>query len=283
MQLFLQEKRKDNTCNGSCAGIQYFRCAPGHGVFTTVDKIIPKSYSSISDTSETYNNIDLDRNAFSIMTSDGKPKYEEIVTKYGEYPRKLISPSKPSSTMRNSLSLQNMLEVESKSVNTNNDFDQNTVIQPDKTYLVPEQRKIKTKSEMDLIDVIGGSWAGTTDSKQLENFSNLKKHLDKNDNIKNSKHSPVENGFKEKYTYFENGIKDASFENHIKEKYHPVDNTNTNTLSRRNKSLNPLAHLLEGNSTLKKNTAKFYTDGYLENNKEESRILNRKQDNTKSK
>lgn len=210
------------------------------------------------------------------MTSDGKPKNEEIVTKYGEYPKKLITSSKPTSSMRNSLSLQNMLEVENKSVNTNNDFDQNTVIQPDKIYLVPEQRKIKTKSEMDLIDVIGGSWSGTIDSKQLDTFSNSKKHLDKNDNIKVNKHSPIENGFKEKYTYFENGIKDnsSSFDNNTKE--------NTSTLSRRNKSLNPLAHLLEGNSTLKRNTAKFYTDDYLEN-KEESRIASRKHDNTKSK
>lgn len=172
-----------------------------------------------------------------------RPHHEEIVTKYGEYPKK---PSMPVKNSRNSRSLQNILDVDSMTVNTNNDFDQNTVIQPDRTYLMPDmERKSRNKSEIDLIDVIG-SWSGTTDSTQLQQFSNLKKGLDKNDNIK------------EKYVHVEN-----------------------NTLNRRNKSINPLSHLLEGNNSLRR--SKFYTNDLTENHKEQTRTLTKKQENGKSK
>lgn len=77
-----------------------------------------------------------------------------------------------------------MIGVEAGTINPNNDFDQNTVIQPEKTHLMPEQRKVKNKSEMDLIDVIGGSWSGNADILNLDSFSNIKKNLETNENIK---------------------------------------------------------------------------------------------------
>lgn len=239
-------------------------CLPGYGLFTTIEKIIPSNYNYSDDSDpppKPVSNLDLSiENMFSLMNlHDGKPKNEEIITKYGEYPKKLTTPMKSSTYIRPSLSLQNMLQVDSLSVNTNNDFDQNTVIQPDKTYLMPDQKKIrnssainitvKNKSDVELAEIIGGSWAGTTDTKELEKFGRLKKNLDKNDNIK------------EKYSHLENG--------------------NNNTLGKRNKSVNPLSHFLESNNTLKKHTAKFYTD--TENNKDETMMPSRKQENSKSK
>nr|XP_023013021.1 ubiquitin carboxyl-terminal hydrolase CYLD isoform X2 [Leptinotarsa decemlineata] len=239
--LELHDKRKNNFCNGSCAGIQYFECPRGYGVFTTIEKIVPKNNNRISsgvvDPTVSSQKTDLDlcleKNLYSMVngSSNSKPKYEEIITKYGEYPKHFTMPSKSCSYMRNSLSLQNMLDMENTTVNTNNDFDQNTVIQPDRTYLVSDHKKVRNKSEMDLIDVIGGTWSGSTDKAGLESFSNFKKNLDKNDNVK------------EKHTFFDNG-----------------------TISRRNKSMNPISHLLDGNSIPKKSTAKFYTHDLPESN-----------------
>lgn len=241
-------------------------CLPGYGVFTTIEKIIP-SYNNFNDTEilpppKIVSNLELslENNMLSLMNStDGKPKNEDIITKYGEYPKKLTTPSKPQSCIRTSLSLQNMLDVENMSVNTNNDFDQNTVIQPDKAYLMNDQKKIRTKSEIDwkmknksevdLVDIIGGSWSGATDPKELEKFGSLKKNLDKNDNIK------------EKISYMENG--------------------NTNTLTKRNRSMNPLLHFLDSSNSVKRNTSKFYTD-CVENDKDDVIMPNRKQDNVKS-
>lgn len=125
-------------------------CLPGYGVFTTIEKIIPNYYNPLKDIDlnppppKHISNLDLsiESTMFSLINlNDGRPRNEEIITKYGEYPKKLITPSKPTNYIRASLSLQNMLDVENISVNTNNDFDQNSVIQPDNTYLMPEQKK----------------------------------------------------------------------------------------------------------------------------------------------
>lgn len=225
-------------------------CAPGHGVFTSMEKVRPLNYPGTSNDSlpsKPVSDLDicLEKNINSMMnnSNDMKPHHEEIVTKYGEYPKK---PSMPIKNSGNYRSLQNILDVESMTVNTNNDFDQNTVIQPDSAYLMPDmERKSKNKSEIDLIEVIG-SWSGTTDSAQLQQFSNLKKGLDKNDNIK------------EKYIHVEN-----------------------NTLNRRNKSINPISHLLEGSNSLKR--SKFYTNDLTENYKEQTKTLTKKQENGRSK
>ncbi|KAJ8947473.1 hypothetical protein NQ318_009776 [Aromia moschata] len=255
----LHEKKKNNNCSGSCANIKYFSCAPGHGIFTTIEKILPSNYPGTSNhfsppTSASDLDLCLEKNLSSIANGiDIRPHHEEIVTKYGEsrhaVPQKLSTEYKrqsmPIKNARNSRSLQNILDVDKITVNTNNDFDQNTVIQPDKTYLVADsQKKGKNKSEIDLIEIIGGTWSGSTDSKQLESFSNFKKTLDKNDNIK--------------------------------EKYVPTEN---NTFGRRNKSMNPLSHLTS-NNTLKR-TAKFYTNDIMEYNREEPKMSSRKLENAK--
>ncbi|XP_057672894.1 ubiquitin carboxyl-terminal hydrolase CYLD isoform X1 [Diorhabda carinulata] len=258
----LHERRKDNICSGSCAGIQYFKTEPGYAVFTTIEKIIPKNMSSTAITNGTSLNSkqsDIDflfeKNLCMLNGyNDDRPKYEEIVTKYGEYPTKKFSTNRSTNTnyLRSSVSLQNMLDINNGTINPNNDFDQNTVLQPDKTALM---KKPKNNTEMDLIDVIGGKWAGSTDKKQLDDFTGSMRKLDKNDNIK--------------------------------DKYYHLENP-TNTLSRRNKSVNPFHHILDGNSTLKKSTAKFYTNNISDSKEEhktsavKTKKINEKNENPKS-
>lgn len=158
--------------------------------------------------------------------SPERPHHEEIVTRYMDYPKTRTEEPNRSSYFRTSLSLQNILDpTEDYSVNTNNDFDQNSVIAPDKTYLIRDTGKLavgnnKTKSEVDLIDAIGGTWAGSTDQKQLESFSNLRKSLDRNENV---------NNYRSSYT---NGVSKNS----------------------RNKSLDIISHLVEGSKTLPRKT-----------------------------
>lgn len=86
---------------------------------------------------------------------------------------------------KTSVSLQNISD--SFSVNTNNDFDQNTVLQPDNLQLLnkqlkPIEKKIN-KNEVDLIEAIGGIWAGTTDQDKLPSYANLKKALNNEKSI----------------------------------------------------------------------------------------------------
>lgn len=160
-------------------------------------------------------------NRISVRQSDEgreKPHHEEIVTRYMDYPKtNKGEESNKSSYFRTSVSLQNILDPsEDYSVNTTNDFDQNSLIQPEKTYLIRDTATTKTKSEVDLIDAIGGTWAGSTDQKQLESFANIRKHLDKNDNV---------NQYRSSYS---NGVNKNS----------------------RNKSLDIISHLVEGSKTL---------------------------------
>ncbi|XP_050295821.1 ubiquitin carboxyl-terminal hydrolase CYLD isoform X2 [Anthonomus grandis grandis] len=250
MQLILQEKRPGSKCDGSCGNIQYFQCLPGRGLFTTIEKIIPASVGNEKEKSpprEPLSDLDIYIHQ-KIMPNmfngslDDKPPREEIVTKYGEYSKKISAPAKSTSlthNMRNSLSLQNILDVDTMSINTNNDFDQNTIIQPDRSHLMNAE-KIKNKSEMDLHDLIGGiPWTNAEPANQ-ESYTNLRKNLDKNDNIK-EKYSPLLN---RNSTLSSNG---------------------TLLRSPRNKSANPISHLMEGTGTTKK--SKFYNlDAPVENN-----------------
>jgi hypothetical protein len=186
----LHEKKKDNKCDGSCAGIQYFSCLPGYGVFTTIDRIfIPNSPLITNKDSSRNSDLDrfLEKNVSGLSMNDSKPKYEEIVTKFGEYSQKAGLPPKNSTYLRNSLSLQNILDTECLTANSNNDFDQNSIIQPDRSQLINE-KKAKMKSEMDLSDIIGASWHGATDAKELEKFSNLNRTLGKNENHERNGH-----------------------------------------------------------------------------------------------
>lgn len=206
---------------------------PGYGIFTTIEQIIPPT--DIYQKTQQCTDIDdcIERNVARLSIrpppaddSPEKPHHEEIVTRYMDYPKTRTAEEPNRSLLfRTSLSLQNILDPsEDYSVNTNNDFDQNSVLQPEKTYLLRDADKHaavgnnKTKSEVDLIDAIGGTWAGSTDQKQLESFANLRKNLDKNENV---------NNYRSSYT---NGVSKNS----------------------RNKSLDIISHLVEGSKTLPK-------------------------------
>ncbi|XP_066255282.1 ubiquitin carboxyl-terminal hydrolase CYLD [Euwallacea similis] len=238
--LELHENKRINKCSGSYSGIQYFQCLPGRGLFTTIERIVPAHIidspepqkPALSDLEifmkKNISNLTINSNGF-----DDRPPREEIVTKYGEYSKKLSTPARSvplNHNMRNSVSLQNILEVDDGSVNTNNDFDQNTIIQPDCSQLMNVE-KLKNKSEMDLHDFIG-----MNRNSQSEAVT-LRKNLDKNDNVK--------------------------------EKYSPLLNRNSTissngTLSRRNKSANPISHLIDGAGLSRK--SKFYMENnYVEN------------------
>ncbi|ENN80893.1 hypothetical protein YQE_02682, partial [Dendroctonus ponderosae] len=243
--LELNEKKPGNKCGGHNAGYQYFQCLPGKGLFTTIEKIIPTYKTSEKEglppkPSQVPELDNLMRQNLSNLTNGAleKPAREEIVTKYGEYSKKLSTPAKNTQlnhNLKSSLSLQNILEVEGGTVNTNNDFDQNTIIQPDRSQLMNVE-KLKNKSDMDLYDLIGNSWTNGELVKP-DTYSSLRKKLDKNDNIKE--------------TY-----------NSLSNSNSTLSSNGTLTKSSRNKSMNPLTHLLDNGGTLKK--SKFYTDG-LEN------------------
>lgn len=195
---------------------------PGYGIFTTIEQIVPPAdiHKKIQSSTDIDECIERNVSRINIRSSDDipeKPHHEEIVTRYMDYPKTRTEETNRSSYFRTSVSLQNILDpTEDYSVNTNNDFDQNSVIQPDKTYLIRDVGNNKIKSEVDLIDAIGGTWAGTTEQKQLESFANLRKTLDKNENV---------NNYRSSYT---NGINKNS----------------------RNKSLDIISHLVEGSKTL---------------------------------
>lgn len=165
---YLQEKKPNNKCNGSIGVIQYFQCLPGKGLFTTIEKIVPtfpdtSEPTTVSVTSEldqffkkNLTNLCSSSNGISgmwfvfnsslLVLNSGivdNPPREEIVTKYGEYPKKLTTASKNTPlnhNLRNSLSLQNIIDIDESSINTNNDFDQNTIIQPDRSQLMKVEK-----------------------------------------------------------------------------------------------------------------------------------------------
>lgn len=130
-------------------------------MFVTIDKINPINVTTSKETtkkSELDNSLEksLSNLFFREKDIEAPPKHEEIVTKYGEYPN---MSNKSTIYLRNSLSLQDILDVD-KSTNSNNDFDNNSLVPPDKTYLIQEsgsKKKFKNKSELNLIDIIGSS------------------------------------------------------------------------------------------------------------------------------
>jgi hypothetical protein len=76
---------------------------PGYGVFTTIDRIfIPNSPLITNKDSSRNSNLDrfLEKNVSSLSMNDSKPKYEEIVTKFGEYSQKAGLPPKNSTYLR---------------------------------------------------------------------------------------------------------------------------------------------------------------------------------------
>ncbi|XP_060518432.1 probable phosphorylase b kinase regulatory subunit beta [Cylas formicarius] len=234
----LHEKNKKSRCNGSCAGIQYFQCLPGYAVFTTIERVVPSIYANKSESPPPVSDLDicLQKNISSFLNGGlDKPPHEEVVTRYGEYSKKIL-PNKNVTYIRNSLSLQNISDSDNTSVNTNNDFDQNTIIQPEKTHLMNEN-KIRNKSEMDIHSIHGSVI-----------IDQSRKNLDKNDNIN--------------------------------DKYYAITNANTiNNRGVRNKSGNPISHLIDG-TTLKR--SKFYTNSVDVNERDkEHKDPIKKQDNNK--
>lgn len=158
----LHEKRDQNKCDGSCSGIPYFSCSPGKGYFATIEKINPINITAFKEVPKKTDSQDsLERKIISnIFLRDKEleipPKNEEIITKYGEYTN---MSNKSTTYIRNSFSLQNILDVD-KSTNSNNDFDNNSMMPADKTYLIHEsesKKKFRNKSELDLIDMLGNS------------------------------------------------------------------------------------------------------------------------------
>lgn len=131
--------------------------------------------------------------------------------------------------------MQNIYEVKNQfSINTNNDFDQNSMLQPEKTNLIHDTSKIivhqKLKADVDLKDVIGNIWA---DAIRPVSYTHHKKGSDLPDN------SVV----LETQTNLDklNNVTTAR-------------NGNVIFKSPRNKSPNPLSHLRNGSKTLPKKT-----------------------------
>lgn len=140
-------------------------------------------------------------------------------------------PSRNSSFFRTSHSMQNLYESNSSlSLNANNDFDQNTILQPEKTHLISDKNissaqitsNHRIKSEIDLKDVIGNIWADTPDCVGTNSHFHLKLSDYSDSNDVNSTLSDKTNG----------------------------SLNNTMSKSPRNKSANPLSHIVNGSKTL---------------------------------
>ncbi|KAK4879570.1 hypothetical protein RN001_007716 [Aquatica leii] len=245
----LHEKKINNNCNGSCAGIQYFQCLPGYGIFTTIERIIPQTLESTLKRHSSKPSTSLDlleeltkKNAASIggITKDcevhkrnsgveTRNKNEAHTQTDSEKVRNKISYSSNYNKFKSSLSMQNIVDtVTNASTNTNNDFDQNTVIQSDDLRLIQEAYKNtfeqKPKSEIDLIDAIGGSWSGTTSPKDLEEYSRFKRKIEKT---------------------FKNDCLNCN-----DKVLHSKSNNSVTPQTSRNKSINPVSHLVNGSKTV---------------------------------
>ncbi|KAK9686915.1 CAP-Gly domain [Popillia japonica] len=225
----LHEKQQNNQCDGFYAGVQYFKCQRGHGIFTTIDKLsIANDYSCdppIKKGPHSELDASVERN-LSNFTENYKLKDDASKTNIS---------NKTSNTVRTSHSMQNIYEVKNQfSINTNNDFDQNSMLQPEKTNLIHDTSKIivhqKLKADVDLKDVIGNIWA---DAIRPVSYTHHKKGSDLPDN------SVV----LETQTNLDklNNVTTAR-------------NGNVIFKSPRNKSPNPLSHLRNGSKTLPKKT-----------------------------
>ncbi|XP_017774296.1 PREDICTED: ubiquitin carboxyl-terminal hydrolase CYLD isoform X1 [Nicrophorus vespilloides] len=176
----LKEKRIGNKCNGSYLEKQYFNCLPGYGLFTTIDKLFVPSSKCTND---------IDRCIQKNLTSFERNADGRVENGYNH------NTTTTNNFMTMSHSTKNSL-VEKNTVNTNNDFDQNTIVQSDNLYLLNKNQQKSKSSGVDLIDVIG-SWAGSTDQNQLNKFSNLNKYCEKVENElppNNLKNNNVMNG-----------------------------------------------------------------------------------------
>lgn len=144
-----------------------------------------------------------------------------------------------SSNFKSSHSMQNIYEVKNNfSINTNNEFDQNSILQPEKAHLLDDVGKItihqKGKSEVDLKDVIGNIWTDRVETVRPDCYMHLKKANDISDGPSLSEmHSNLS----------EKSNNSLSFKN-----------SNGTIKSPRNKSSNLISHLVNGSKTLPKRT-----------------------------
>lgn len=143
----------------------------------TIEKIIPQTNISYADENLQTMEFDkyLEHNITSLTGTLNKTNKvdKESKTEIVNNEAKLES----NNLVKPALSINNVTDC---ATNTNNDFDQNTIIQPDNIHLIKQNksRNLQTKStaqfytsEMDLIETIGGKWQGTTEPEQLEKFS----------------------------------------------------------------------------------------------------------------
>ncbi|KAK5641403.1 hypothetical protein RI129_009950 [Pyrocoelia pectoralis] len=143
----LHEKKINNKCNGTCAGIQYFTCPPGYGIFTTIERVVPRNLESatVKRTKKL---------PFTILENFTEKNVADISIDLKDF---------------DVHSVQDILDSNSVNTITHNDFDQNTIIQSDNTHLIQETgNKLNGyKPEIDVIEAIGGIWPGSSSQKEL--------------------------------------------------------------------------------------------------------------------
>lgn len=204
-------------------------------MFTTIERLIPyvdvNLYSKDDDSESEQNGCEKNVSQINITfdRDENKPHHEEIITTYNEYPKiSTASTNKGMGIVRTSLSLQNIMASTSSNgtINTTNDFDQNTIIQPDSTYLIKETSRgtphfahSRHKSEVDLVATNASKGISTTHVD-----STVKKKLDKNDHAE----------FRHSYNYL------------------PKNS--------RNKSANIFSHMMDGTKTLPGKSKLFKED-----------------------
>ncbi|GJQ86512.1 CYLD [Trypoxylus dichotomus] len=229
----LHEKQQNNQCDGFYAGVQYFKCPRGHGIFTTIDKlIIAHDYtadSPIKNSPQSELDASVERNL---------SKFTENYRAKDDASNNSIS-NKTSNNFRTSHSMQNIYDIKNQiSINTTNDFDQNSILQPEKTHLINDVRKMaiyqKMKSEVDLKDVIGNIWSDRVETVKPNSYAHLRRDggLPDNPALLEMQSSPIEN--------FNSSLS--------------IKNGNGIVKSPRNKSSNPISHLVNGSKTVPKKT-----------------------------
>ena len=221
----LQQKLPNNKCDGSFNGVQYFNCLPGFGIFTSIEKLsFNVSNNFEQNTSPKKSSVtDLDASAEKNI-SHFSNNFKDI-----NMTSKNLPINRTSNYFKSSRSMQDICEANSKpTVNTNNDFDQNTILQPDKSQLITNNHNVaqvkvtnNKKSDVDLTDVIGDMWTKMTDSSPSKNSLAHLKRSSLDMNLKS--HS----GEKSTGLILNNDIK-----------------------TMRNKSANPISHIINGSKTV---------------------------------
>lgn len=139
---------------------------------------------------------------------------------------------------RVSHSMQNIYEIKNESsINTNNDFDQNSILQPENTQLLKDAGKIvvhqKVKSEVDLKDVIGSMWTDSVENMRPNTFGHIRNVYESS----NDRLYETQSNLTDKSNNYRNS-------------------KNSNVKTSRNKSSNLISHLANSSKTLPK-PAKF--------------------------